>query len=67
MEFNQIKYLFEGIEQKPKETDYRLKLRAAMKDMTAEQKQEVVENYNLGPNSTNEDYKNAYKAITGGI
>ena len=67
MEFNQIKHLFEGIEQKPKEPDYRLKLRAAMKNMTAEQKQEVVEDYNLGPNSTNEDYKNAYNAITGGI
>ena len=38
-----------------------------LKNMTAEQKLEVVEDYNLGPNSTNEDYKNAYNAITGGI
>ena len=67
MEFNQIKHLFEGIEQKPNEPDYRTKLREVMKDMSKEQKAEIINKYKLGPDSSNNDYKNAYETLKGGI
>lgn len=67
MEFNQIKHLFEGIEQKPKEPDYRLKLREFMKDMKSDQKQEIVNKYGINANTTNEQYKAIFNELTGGI
>ena len=67
MEFSQIKHLFEGIEQKPKEPDYRMKLREFMKDMKPAQKQEIVNKYGINANTTNEEYKAIYNKITGGI
>ena len=67
MEFNQIKHLFEGIEQKPNEPDYRTKLREVMKDMSKEQKAEIINKYKLGPDSSNNDYKIAYETLKGGI
>ena len=66
MEFSQIKNLFEGVEAKPKEPDYRAKLRELMKDMTKEAKQMIVEENKLGPDSTNEDYRKAYETLKGG-
>ena len=66
MEFSQIKQLFEGIEQKAKEPDYRLKLREFMKDMSKEQKGEIVSKYGINGNTTNEQYKAIYNEITGG-
>ena len=66
MEFSQIKHLFEGVEQKPKEPDYRTKLREVMKEMTQEQKVEIINKYKLGPDSSNNDYKNAYESLKGG-
>ena len=67
MEFNQIKHLFEGIEQKPKEPDYRAKLREFMAAMTKEQKGEIVNKYGINADTTNEQYKAIYQDLTGGI
>ena len=67
MEFSQIKHLFEGIEQKPKEPDYRTKLREFMKDMKPDQKQEIVNKYGINANTTNEQYKAIFNELTGGI
>lgn len=67
MEFSQIKHLFEGIEQKPKEPDYRLKLREFMKDMSKEEKGEVITKYGINVHTTNEEYKAIYNKLTGGI
>lgn len=67
MEFNQIKHLFEGIEQKPKEPDYRAKLRDFMKDMKPDQKQEIINKYGINANTTNEQYKTIFNELTGGI
>lgn len=67
MEFSQIKHLFEGIEQNPKEPDYRMKLREFMKDMKPAQKQEIVNKYGINANTTNEEYKAIYEKVTGGI
>ena len=67
MEFSNIKHLFEGMSwDDPVGTDYRVKLREYMKDMTKEEKAEIVKEYGLGPESTNADYKKAYKSLTGG-
>lgn len=66
MEFSQIKHLFEGIEQKSKEPDYRAKLREFMKDMTPEQKQKIVTDNGINANTTNEQYKAIYNKLTGG-
>ena len=66
MEFSQIKHLFEGIEQKAKDPDYRVKLREFMKDMTPEQKQKIVTDNNINANTTNEQYKAIYNKLTGG-
>lgn len=65
MSFDGIAHLFTNTKQP--EPDYRAKVRALIKDMTPEQKQEIVTKYGLGPNSTNEDYKNTFLAMTGGI
>ena len=64
MSFDGIAHLFSNAKQP--EPDYRVKVRAFIKDMSPEQKQEIVTKYGLGPNSTNEDYKNTFLAITGG-
>ena len=64
MSFDGIAHLFSNAKQP--EPDYRAKVRAFIKDMSPEQKQEIVAKYGLGPNSTNEDYKNTFLAITGG-
>lgn len=65
MSFDGIAHLFTNTKQP--EPDYRAKVRALIKDMSPEQKQEIVTKYGLGPNSTNEDYKNTFLAMTGGI
>lgn len=67
MEFSQIKHLFEGVETKAKEPDYRLKLREFMADMTKEQKGEIIAKYGINATTTNEQYKAIYNEITGGI
>ena len=67
MEFNQIKHLFEGIETKAKEPDYRAKLREHISALTAEGKQEIVKKYGINANTTNEQYKAIYNELTGGI
>ena len=64
MSFDGIAHLLSNAKQP--EPDYRAKVRAFIKDMSPEQKQEIVTKYGLGPNSTNEDYKNTFLAITGG-
>lgn len=64
MSFDGIAHLFSNAKQP--EPDYRAKVRAFIKDMSPEQKQEIVTKYGLGPDSTNEDYKNTFLAITGG-
>ena len=66
MEFSQIKHLFEGIETKPKEPDYRAKLREFMSAMTKEQKGEIVSKYGINANTTNEEYKAIFNDLTGG-
>lgn len=66
MEFDQIKHLFENLPAPEKVIDYRAKLRDFMADMEPEQKQEIVTKYGLNKDSTNEDYKNTFLAITGG-
>lgn len=64
MSFDGIAHLFTGTKQP--EPDYRVKVRNLISDMSAEQKQEIIKKYGLGPNSTNEDYKNTFLAMTGG-
>ena len=66
MSFEQIAPIFVGVAVKEKEPDYRSLLREFMKDMSKEEKTEIVARYKLGPNSTNEDYKNAYESLKGG-
>ena len=66
MEFESISKLFDGIAIKEKEVDYRAKLREYMKNMTKEQKADVIKSYNLGPATDNNGYKKAYEDITGG-
>ena len=66
MEFSQIKHLFEGVEAKPKEPDYRAKLREFMSAMTKEQKGEIVAKYNIDETTTNEQYKAIYHDLMGG-
>ena len=63
MSFDQIAHIFTA----KMEPNYRTLLREAMKDMKQEEKQEIVNKYGLGPTSKNEDYKNAYESIKGGI
>jgi hypothetical protein len=64
MSFDGIAHLFTNTKQP--EPDYRAKVRALIKDMSPEQKQEIITKYGLGPHSTNEDYKNTFLAMTGG-
>ena len=66
MEFSQIKQLFEGIEAKPKEPDYRAKLREFMKDFSQEQKTQIITENGINANTTNEQYKAIYNKLTGG-
>jgi energy-coupling factor transporter ATP-binding protein EcfA2 len=63
MSFEPLSALFDGVEPEP---DYRAKLREVMKDMTEEQKADVIKKYNLGPATDNNGYKKAYEDITGG-
>lgn len=63
MEFSQIAHIFTA----KMEPNYRTLLREAMKDMKQDEKQAIVNKYGLGPASKNEDYKNAYESIKGGI
>ena len=63
MSFDQIAHIF-TVQTEP---NYRTLLRELMNDMEPEQKQKIVAEYNLGPASKNEDYKNAYESIKGGI
>lgn len=65
MSFNGIAHLFTNTKQP--EPDYRLKLREFMKNMTKEQKGEIVTRYGITSNTTNEEYKAIYNKITGGI
>lgn len=64
MSFDGIAHLFSNAKQP--EPDYRAKVRALIKDLSAAEKQEIVTKYGLGPDSTNEDYKNTFLAIKGG-
>jgi len=63
MSFEPIAQLFDGVEPEP---DYRAMLREVMKDMTDEQKADVIKTYKLGPATDNTGYKKAYEEITGG-
>jgi len=66
MSFDGLAHLFTNTKPKAKEPDYRVKVRNLIADMSPEQKQEIIKKYGLGPQSTNEDYKNTYTAMTGG-
>lgn len=63
MSFEPLAALFDGVKPEP---DYRAMLREVMKDMTDEQKADVIKKYNLGPATDNTGYKKAYEDITGG-
>ena len=67
MSFDGIAHLFTNTKPQAKEPDYRLKLREFIKDMTKEQKGEIVTKYGITSNTTNEEYKAIYNKITGGI
>lgn len=67
MSFDGIAHLFTNIKPQAKEPDYRLKLREFIKDMTKEQKGEIVTKYGINDNTTNEEYKAIYNKITGGF
>ena len=62
MSFDQIAHIF-TVQTEP---NYRTLLREVMKDMTQEQKAEIINKYKLGPDSSNNDYKNAYESLKGG-
>ena len=66
MTFDGIAHLFTNTKPKAKEPDYRVQLRNIIKDMSPEQKQEIIVKYGLNPQSTNEDYKKAVEAVKGG-
>lgn len=65
MSFDQIAHLFTNI--KPPEANYRSKLREFMKDMSQEQKAEIIAKYGINSSTTNEQYKAIYTELTGGI
>jgi GTPase SAR1 family protein len=67
MEFNQIKHLFEGIEAKAKEPDYRAKIREYVKSMTPEDKKSFITKYGINVDTTNDEYKAIYGKVLGGI
>ena len=62
MSFDQIAHVFTA----KTEPNYRTMLRNLISNKSSEERQAIVTKYGLGPDSTNEDYKNAYTAITGG-
>lgn len=62
MNFDQIAHVF-TVKTEP---NYRTMLRNLISNKSSEERQAIVTKYGLGPDSTNEDYKNAYTAITGG-
>lgn len=62
MSFDQIAHVF-TVKTEP---NYRTMLRNLISNKSSEERQAIVTKYGLGPDSTNEDYKNAYTAITGG-
>ena len=62
MSFDQIAHIF-TVKTEP---NYRTMLRNLISNKSSEERQAIVTKYGLGPDSTNEDYKNAYTAITGG-
>lgn len=62
MSFDQIAHIF-TVQAEP---NYRTLLRNLISNKTPEEKQEIVSKFNLGPDSTNEDYKNAYQTLKGG-
>lgn len=64
MSFDHIAHLFTNTKQA--EPDYRIKVRELIANKSNAEKQEIIIKYGLGPNSTNEDYKNVFLAITGG-
>ena len=66
MEFNQIKHLFEGIETKAKEPDYRSKVRELVKKMTPEEKKAFIEEHKINVDTTNDEYKKIYEKVMGG-
>lgn len=63
MSFDQIAHIF-TVQTAP---NYRTMLREVMKDMTQEQKAEIVNKYGINANTTNEEYKAIYEKVTGGI
>jgi hypothetical protein len=65
MSFDQIAHLFTNT--KPPEVNYRSKLREFMKDMSQEQKAEIIAKYGINSSTTNEQYKAIYTELTGGI
>ena len=65
MSFDQIAHLFTNT--KPPEANYRSKLREFMKDMSQEQKAEIIAKYGINSSTTNEQYKAIYTELTGGI
>ena len=67
MEFKQIKPLFDGIEAKAKEPDYRAKVREYVKGMSPEDKQAFIEHYGINVGTTNDEYKAIYEKEVGGI
>lgn len=62
MSFDQIAHIF-TVQTAP---NYRTLLRNLISNKSPEEKQEIVARYNLGPDSTNEDYKIAYETLKGG-
>ena len=66
MEFSQIKHLFEGIETKAKEIDYRAKVRELVKNMTPDEKADFIGDHGINVDTTNEEYKAIYEKVIGG-
>ncbi len=65
MSFDGIAHLFTNTKQP--EANYRSKLREFMKDMSQEQKAEIIAKYGINSSTTNEQYKAIYTELTGGI
>lgn len=65
MSFDGIAHLFTNTKQP--EANYRSKLRVFMKDMSQEQKAEIIAKYGINSTTTNEQYKAIYTELTGGI
>lgn len=67
MDFEQIAKIFEGVQAKPKEPDYRAKVREIVKKMSPEEKTNFISKYGISPDTTNEEYKAIYEKEIGGI